>query len=74
MEAISNKRNIKLLICWQSKLQSREPMDQWIDGLMDQLDRWIDGLMDYGWMDWLIDSLIYGSIDWWIYWSIDRSI
>ena len=74
MEATVYKNNIKILICWQSKLQSGEPIDQWIDGSIDWLmvqwmdrlnDQWVDGSMD-GWMD----QMIYESMDW----SIDGSI
>ena len=46
MDGIVYKNNIKILICWQSKLQSGEPMDQWIDGSIGLMDGWIDGLMD----------------------------
>ena len=68
-------KNIKLLICWQSKLQSGEPMDRWNDGSIgsiylwfyESMDGWFDGLMD-GWMDgsmhWSIDLSIDISIEW----------
>ena len=48
MKEIVCKNNIKVLICLQSKLQSGEPMDWWIDG---SIDWWIDG-----WIDWMIDG------------------
>ena len=77
-----HKNNIKLLICWQSKLQSGEPMDRWIDGSIVLIDWWMDGSMDLwmnGWidrsinwsMDRLMDILINGLIDRLIGWSID---
>ena len=61
MEAIVYKSNIKPLICWQSKLQSGEPMDRCIDGSIGSMDGWFYGLMDR----W-INALIDGSIDWMI--------
>ena len=62
MEAIVCKNNIKLLIFLQSKLQSGEPMDRWINGSMDHLiDRWMDG-----WVDRLNDQWIDGSMDGWM--------
>ena len=52
IEAIVYKNNISFSICWQLKLQSGEPMDQWIDGSMDQfIDWWING-----WIYWMIDG------------------
>ena len=56
MEAIVFKNNIKLLICWQSKLQSGEPMDRWFAGLMDQSMHWS---MDQS-IELLMDRLING--------------
>ena len=61
MEAILYKNNVKLLICWQSKLQSGEPMDWWIDGSIGSMDGWFDGLMN-------------GCIDQSMHWSMDRLI
>ena len=63
MEAIEYKNNIKILICWQSKLQSGEPMDLWIDGSIVLMDGLMDGWIN-GWMDGSINALINGSIDW----------
>ena len=54
--------NIKLLICWQSKLQSGEPMDRSMDG-------WFAGFMD-GWMD----QSMHWSMDQSIEWLMDRLI
>ena len=42
MEAMVYKNNIKLLICWQSKLQSGEPMDRWVDGSIGSMDLCMD--------------------------------
>ena len=63
------KNNSKILICWQSKLQSGEPMDWWIDGSIGLMDGWFDE-----WIDGLINALIDGSIYWWIDISLDRLI
>ena len=66
MEAIVFKNNINILICWQPKLQSGEPMDRWI-GSIGLMDRWIDGSMEWwmeGWIDKCIDGWMDGSIDW----------
>ena len=75
MEAMVYKNNIKLLICWQSKIQSGERMDWWIDGLMYKLDgsmdQWIDQMI-YELMDWSIDIFTDGWIDWSIYWSMSQ--
>ena len=67
MDAIVYQNNIKILICWQSKLQSGEPMDQWIDGSIGSMYGWFGGLMD-GWIDRSIHLSMYLSL----YWLMDR--
>ena len=71
MKAIVHKDTIKILICRQSKLQSGEPMDRWIDGLIGWIVWWIDGRIDQcsdQWIDWLIDLWIDQSMDRLIEW------
>ena len=58
MEAKVFKNNTKLLVCWQPKLQSGEPMDSWMDGSLD----------------WWMDQSMHWSIDQSIEWSMDRLV
>ena len=69
MEAIVYKNNIKLLVCWQSKSKSGEPMDWWIDGSIGWMNWWMDRSMNL-----IMDQSIEWSMERLIEWSMDGSM